>query len=54
MREATRHGKLTREKLAELMADDSDDFIEWAAEGDEDLLARVEAVREERRVGALF
>ncbi len=53
MRDATRR-KLTRGRVAELIADDSDEFIAWAVGGDEDLRRMVEALREERRAGALF
>ncbi len=54
MRDATTRGKVTRARVAELIADDSEEFIEWAVEGDEDLRQMVEALREERRAGALF
>ena len=37
MREATRHGKLRREKVAKLLGGESPAFIRWAVGGDEEL-----------------
>ena len=54
MRDATRRGKLTREKIAELLADDTEEFIRWATGDDEELGQMVEVLREERRAGRLF
>jgi len=54
MRDATRRGRLTRERIAELLAQQDDEFVEWAVGEDEELRQMVEALREERRAGRLF
>jgi len=43
MREATRHGKLRREKVAKLLERESPEFMRWAVGDDEELGRMMEA-----------
>ena len=48
MRELTRRGKWTKERAAELVAAEDEEFVAWAVRDDEQFRALVEAARRNR------
>lgn len=53
-RDVTRSGKFTKERVAQRLLRESDEFIGWFCKDDAGLRRMVEELRSERKAGTLF